>query len=133
MVDLKESTMASDSAPPGLDKTSTLSSSDASVARKRRVERLSCKTSGCRQTAEVVSGLIPPAAVPLKKRKLSATDQEVPSTPSMAGKHANTRTVKTVELMLAKRKETTKQIRYDPEVPVRLTPHISHWISVIVT
>jgi hypothetical protein len=125
--------MASDSAPPGLDKTPTLSTSDASVARKRRVEKLSRKTSGSRQTAEVDSGLLPPAAVPLKKRKLSATDQEVPSISSMAGKHANTRTVKTVEILLTKRKETAKQIRYDPEVPVRLTPHISHWISVLVT
>jgi len=92
---------------------------DASVARKRRVEKLSLKTFGsCPPSKVISSGHLPPA-VPLKKRKLSAADPEAHSVSTSKVSDSKLRILKSaVDILSAKRDGIPKQIRYDPEIPM---------------
>jgi hypothetical protein len=113
--------MASNNTFSGEEKSSPIRVSDASVARKRRVEKLSLKTIGsCPPSKVISSGHLPPA-VPLKKRKLSTADPEAHSVNTSKVSDSKLRILKSaVDILSAKRDGIPKQIRYDPEIPVRL-------------
>lgn len=113
------SNMESNNMFSGQEISSMIRVPDPSAARKRRAEKLSLKTMGTTYPpSKVISSHVPPA-VPLKKRKLSAADAEAPSKLS----DSKLRVLKSaVDILSAKRDGLPKQIRYDPEIPVRLPP-----------
>ena len=108
--------MASTRASAAADTASSAQNQDASVARKRRLEKLAHKTSSDGPVTEAKIPAPPAAAaVPPKKRKVSpdqttTTVKVAEQTAENAFKH---------ESSIAKPKNcTTKQMRYEPEVPV---------------
>lgn len=109
--------MASTRALTAPDKIAAMS--DAAAARKGRVEKISQKTlSNGHLTEHSRAEQLPAAAVPPKKRKLPPSDQEASNVLRASKLASQKKVMKEEKIMTATTKEA-KQMKYNPDVPVR--------------